>query len=195
MHHIFSVVHDFSSLAISCETKLSVKSCQWHIYETFLIKSHFQPCCWMTRTFMNLDYGLHLFHQSQQPFHSGHQGVGRLHNMFVVDGLLLFHRRQSLLSLAQGPLYLLQLPAQGFVTLLQLRFHLCVLVWNERRARKMALFYCGVKNSAGKNEPGCNSSWAQSNLPGISCNLFFTFIEANLMCQYTCVSTEITERQ
>lgn len=131
----------------------------------------------MTRTFMNMDYGLHLFHQSQQAFHSGHQGVGRLHNMFVVHGLLLLHRRQSLLSLAQGLLHLLQLPGQRFVTLLQLRFHLCVLVWEERRVRKLELFCCGEKCQLTK-----------TNLDATTSKRFLHFLivtEARRMCQYT----------
>lgn len=65
--------------------------------------------------------------------------------MFVVRGPLLLHGRQRLLSLAQGPLHLLQLPGQGFVTLLQLRVRLCVLVWKERQERMLELFCCGEK--------------------------------------------------
>lgn len=124
-------------------------------------------------TFINMDYGLYLFHQSQQPFHRGHQGVGGLYNLFMVDGLLLLHRCQSLLGLAQGPLHLLQLSGQGFVTLLQLCFHLCILVWNERRES-----YNVVEET--------------SSLPK---NYSVIFYRRTLMCQCTFVSTDITERR
>lgn len=74
---------------------------------------------------------LYLIQHCQQPFDGGLQGVGRLADLVVVDCLLLLHSLQSLLSLAQSAFHLLQLLGQGFVGLLQLRFNLCIFIWNE----------------------------------------------------------------
>ncbi len=74
---------------------------------------------------------VHLFQHRQQPFDGGRQGVGRLADLVVVDRLLLLRSLQSLLSLAQSAFHLLQLPGQSFVGLLQLRFQLCIFIWNE----------------------------------------------------------------
>lgn len=74
---------------------------------------------------------VHLFQHCQQAFDGGCQGVGRLADLVVVNGLLLLRSLQSLLSLAQSAFHLLQLPGQGFVGLLQLPFHLCIFIWNK----------------------------------------------------------------
>lgn len=80
--------------------------------------------CWDT-----LSAWTYFLQDGQHPFDGGHQGVGTLEEVVVVEGLLLLRCLQSLLGVAQRALHLLQLPAQGFVGLLQLRFHLRVLLW------------------------------------------------------------------
>lgn len=97
------------------------------------IKSHqMAPYSWTRGTCRYLNsnnFDSYLFQHPMHRFDGGHQGVWSFVNVVMVGGVLLLHGLQSLLSLAQGAFHLLQLPAQGFVGLLQLRFHLCIFIW------------------------------------------------------------------